>query len=121
MNVDDSDRWEEAFNALNPYAQSGSDVLQLVAMLNSGKPIPPSEAKWLAKLLDGYCAQIFGYGLAIVKFPKFRASKRGERSLREDHVYWLLKEANTRFGKLEAAVQAVAKETGLSRAKLMAV
>jgi hypothetical protein len=118
---DDIEEWDDAFVALNPYLECGPNIGLLVAMLTKGKPVPAEVADRLAKYLDGFTAKSFGYGLVVKKFSKFRLSKQRDKFLRDEAIYLAVRRKKIKFRKLEAAVTAVINDTGLSRAKVMAI
>jgi hypothetical protein len=111
------DGWDRAFDALSPYSNARPDVAPLVAMLETGKPVPSDIARHLAGYLNGFTADVLGYGLVVKKFPK-----RGPKLQKafDFIIYEEIKQAN-RAVKLEAAIASVKEQTGLSRAKLFQI
>jgi hypothetical protein len=119
MASNEEDRWDEAFDALNPYL-GRPDVAPLVAMLTRGKPVPAGIARDLAKLLNGLTARVLGYGLVVQKFPK-HGPKQFKKWFHDEQTYCGLLVEFERYKKLEAAIAALRTQTGLSRAKLMEI
>jgi len=123
VEVWDDPEWLPALDAMSGYQADGTytgkpDLRPLAALLRSGKPVPEAVAMTLGELLDPPWGKK-GPRLSLIIAERYSPRKDLEFVKEMLELRRLIEEELRKAVKLESAINAVSKNTKISRSKLM--